>query len=386
MKHTCKPGLLILLLLSVLLHGQETEDYKLDPQQLEVRLLDHVNQERSTRGLPPLEMDIRLSEVARGHSRKMAETRILSHTFPAYPPLAERLIPAGIFFARAGENVARSETFVMRLVHESLMDSPSHRTNILHPGFNHIGIGIVLHHDVYYITQVFARIFSPATPREQNRALTQTLETLLGKAFRPSLTGVPELETFSRTRAADFLQGRADPGLPDHWSWGRALLSTHSYLWPHEVSTRLAEEIRQHPKCLWVMGTAFERSPLHPGGSFATCLIRFPAPPGEKEQVRMILAQANQARKAVGMPSVEWSPRLADKAAVMLQKHLQNRKSRMRGYALARIYEVLDLEQLPPALINAFEQKEMKTIGASVLLPTHRHPFRNTLLVAILGR
>lgn len=46
----------------------------------------------------------------------------------------------GIEFVKAGENIAGNQT--VQKAHDSLMNSPGHRQNILSPDYTHIGIGI----------------------------------------------------------------------------------------------------------------------------------------------------------------------------------------------------------------------------------------------------
>ncbi|MCU0237603.1 MAG: CAP domain-containing protein, partial [Acidobacteria bacterium] len=146
------------LLLCLALSGQEVEDYGLSPEQLEDKLLVLVNRERGSQGLPELRFDPLLREMARAHSKKMIGENRLGHDFPGYEKLDERAARAGVYFSKVGENVAKSETFVIRFFHEALLASPEHRENILDGEFTHLGVGIEKSGATYFVTQEFGRL------------------------------------------------------------------------------------------------------------------------------------------------------------------------------------------------------------------------------------
>jgi uncharacterized protein YkwD len=108
---------------------------------LEMRMLDLVNQERTKRGLKPLEWDPQLLPVARGHSQDMFARGYFSHyTLEGKDPF-ERMKAAGIKYYSAGENLALGPS--LSICHEGLMNSPGHRANILNPTYGRVGIGIL---------------------------------------------------------------------------------------------------------------------------------------------------------------------------------------------------------------------------------------------------
>jgi uncharacterized protein YkwD len=108
---------------------------------LEMKMLDLVNQERTKRGLKPLEWDPQLLPVARGHSQDMFARGYFSHyTLEGKDPF-ERMKAAGIKYYSAGENLALGPS--LSICHEGLMNSPGHRANILNPTYGRVGIGIL---------------------------------------------------------------------------------------------------------------------------------------------------------------------------------------------------------------------------------------------------
>jgi uncharacterized protein YkwD len=108
---------------------------------LETQMLQLVNQERTSRGLPPLEADPELTEVARRHSADMFARGYFSHYTPEGKDPFDRMRESGVRFRAAGENLAIAPT--LQIAHNGLMNSPGHRANILRPSFGRVGIGIM---------------------------------------------------------------------------------------------------------------------------------------------------------------------------------------------------------------------------------------------------
>lgn len=108
---------------------------------LEMKMLQLVNQERTKRGLQPLKWDPEILPVARAHSQDMFARGYFSHyTLEGKDPF-DRMKAAGIKYYSAGENLALGPT--LSICHEGLMNSPGHRANILNPTYGRVGIGIL---------------------------------------------------------------------------------------------------------------------------------------------------------------------------------------------------------------------------------------------------
>jgi uncharacterized YkwD family protein len=118
-------------------------------------LIDLVNQERTKAGLKPLQVDMDLVRVAKTKSHDMAENNYFSHVSPTLGTVYNMLDREGIYYTRAGENIARAAS--VNRAHELFMNSSGHRANILHSGYTHIGVGIVKHGTSYRVTQVFIK-------------------------------------------------------------------------------------------------------------------------------------------------------------------------------------------------------------------------------------
>ena len=108
---------------------------------LEARMLEMVNAERTAQGLRPLQADPALAEVARAHSRDMFARSYFSHTNPDGQEPFDRMRQAGVPYLAAGENLALAQTLAS--AHQGLMNSPGHRANILLPRYGRVGIGVL---------------------------------------------------------------------------------------------------------------------------------------------------------------------------------------------------------------------------------------------------
>lgn len=108
---------------------------------LEQRMIDLINQERTKAGLKSLEVDPRVTKLARMKSQDMVDKGYLDHKSPTYGYVEDMVRAAGISAQAVGENVGTGRT--VEGLHETAMESPTHRRNILSPQYTHIGVGIV---------------------------------------------------------------------------------------------------------------------------------------------------------------------------------------------------------------------------------------------------
>jgi uncharacterized protein YkwD len=81
-----------------------------------------------------------LDAVAHRHVLAMVATGRVAHDVGDGLP-HERLGEAGVTATRVGENVASAPS--LRRIHRVLWDSPSHRENLLDPGFSRVGVALV---------------------------------------------------------------------------------------------------------------------------------------------------------------------------------------------------------------------------------------------------
>ncbi|SJZ74996.1 CAP domain-containing protein [Selenihalanaerobacter shriftii] len=107
----------------------------------EQKMLNLLNQERTKRGLQPLQADLELVKVARAKSQDMIENNYFAHQSPTYGSPFDMMQALNINYTFAGENIAGAST--VEQAHQALMNSEGHRENILRPRFTHVGIGII---------------------------------------------------------------------------------------------------------------------------------------------------------------------------------------------------------------------------------------------------
>lgn len=104
------------------------------------QVIDLTNQERKKNGLPALEADPALSNVAQTKTNDMKAKNYFSHTSPTYGSPFDMMRDFGITYRTAGENIAMGQVTAKQVVN-SWMNSEGHRKNILNPDFTKIGVG-----------------------------------------------------------------------------------------------------------------------------------------------------------------------------------------------------------------------------------------------------
>ncbi|MCL6471220.1 MAG: CAP domain-containing protein [Firmicutes bacterium] len=106
-------------------------------------MLSLLNEQRRINGLSALKIDPKLEAMARRYCQEMITNRFFSHTSPVSGGLLNRImdseIPNG--WLLAGENLAGAPT--VEAAFEGLMQSPSHKDNMLEPKYTHAGIAVI---------------------------------------------------------------------------------------------------------------------------------------------------------------------------------------------------------------------------------------------------
>lgn len=148
----------------------------LDRERIEGLVHQNVNEERQSHGLSSLSVDGELREIARYHSKDMAETEYFAHTAPDGETMGDRYEKFGYQcrvstgtnrYAAGGENIfmlsfsgtGYTEEEIAERTVQGWMDSPGHRENLLKEYWNTEGIGVyVVESDGktrVYVTQNF---------------------------------------------------------------------------------------------------------------------------------------------------------------------------------------------------------------------------------------
>jgi uncharacterized protein YkwD len=117
----------------------------------EARGQDQICGGRSMPAVGRLQMDPLLRDVARAHSKDMAQRGFFDHVNPDGDDPFDRLAAAGWDSPVAGENIAWGYPDAEQVV-DGWMKSPGHCTNIMERSFRWIGVG---YYEGDYWTQVF---------------------------------------------------------------------------------------------------------------------------------------------------------------------------------------------------------------------------------------
>jgi Cysteine-rich secretory protein family len=127
-------------------------------------LLTLTNQDRAAQGLGPLRWSPELAQAAQLHDERMVQRNDLQHQFPDEPDVPTRAGQAGAHFRAVAENIALGPNAAD--IERQWMHSTMHRTNILDPEMNIIGIALVHHRGEVWAVEDFAHAVEALGPPE----------------------------------------------------------------------------------------------------------------------------------------------------------------------------------------------------------------------------
>lgn len=104
------------------------------------RILELVNQERTSRGLSALTRNTQLDAAADGHAADMHDKSFFAHTGSDGSSVGDRATAAGFMWTRIGENIGEGDVTAEKMM-ELWMNSDGHRANILDADFTLLGVG-----------------------------------------------------------------------------------------------------------------------------------------------------------------------------------------------------------------------------------------------------
>ena len=128
------------------------------------QVLALANRARAAQGAGPLRWDPALAAAARQHCLRMAAEGPISHRYGGEPDLSERAGQAGAHFSLIEENVAIGPT--PAAIHDAWMHSPGHRSNLLNPDVDRVGVALVASRGVLYAVADYARAVDVLTPAQ----------------------------------------------------------------------------------------------------------------------------------------------------------------------------------------------------------------------------
>jgi uncharacterized protein YkwD len=127
------------------------------------QLLALTNQARAADNLGPLHWDPALAQAARLHAEQMVEHAELSHQFAGEADIPTRAAQSGAHFRAIAENIALGPN--LNVIQKQWMQSVQHRTNILDPQMDAIGIALLrAPNGELYAVEDFARTVESLSP------------------------------------------------------------------------------------------------------------------------------------------------------------------------------------------------------------------------------
>ena len=162
------------------------------------QLFAYANQARSQTGVGPLNWDPDLAQAALAHCRLMAFQGPIAHRYAGEADVATRAAQAGAHFSVIEENVAIGPS--PEGIQDEWMHSPGHRSNLLSPDVNRVGIAVVSARGVLYAVADYSHAVLRLTRGQ--------IEAQLASLIRPSGVEVLRDPTLARQACA------TDIGLP----------------------------------------------------------------------------------------------------------------------------------------------------------------------------
>jgi hypothetical protein len=148
-----------------------------------------ANQARAAAGSGPLKWDPALAAAARQHCLRMAAEGPISHRYAGEEELEERAGQAGAHFSLIEENVALAPTPAS--IHNAWMHSAGHRSNLLNPEVDRVGVAVVAGRHGLYAVADYARAV-PVLARSQVEGAIGGLLRGSGMTLRSDATDARE--------------------------------------------------------------------------------------------------------------------------------------------------------------------------------------------------
>lgn len=218
---------------------------------LELHVVDLINAEREQAGLQPVHVEVHLNSSAQGHSDWMADEQELSHTGENGSTPSERAEDAEFPMDGASWQLTENVAFRgvngsaterdMDEIHNALMNSTSHRENILDPDVDYVGVGLSfgrmeqdgVTQDVVFLTQNFGQSSQPVLVQEEVDGQTVLTTYIDGEPVPGSSRPVPDEEDDTEDPDDEDEdeddETEEDPQNPQSGSGGGCFVATAAY-------------------------------------------------------------------------------------------------------------------------------------------------------------
>jgi len=180
-----------------------------DASPAEQALLQMANQFRAAHGVAPLAWNSALARAARKHATLLVSANgDMEHQYPGEPDMIARAAQEGAHFGAVAENLAGQGQKPEQL-QQIWETTQSHRTNLLNPKMNVVGIGVIEHGGLLYAVEDFAH----SVPVPKRDEVESQVTAALQKA------GMQSVKSTEEARSNCESQSNTSPGakLVVHW-------------------------------------------------------------------------------------------------------------------------------------------------------------------------
>jgi uncharacterized protein YkwD len=218
--------------------------------QAEAQMLKLLNAERAKAGLVALQLDTRLTAIARGRSADMANKHYFSHSQPDGRNVFDLINAAKITWYGAGEIIAWNNYPTLADSAEAArtgwMNSPGHRGIVMSKTYNYVGIGLAI--EAGTGKKLWTGVFIKGPDRTGGWARFKPVVepvTIAGAAAYRLVTvawsgGDTPLVTLTAGFKHYQIQARTDAGPWKWWTTATTVASRTFKLWyPHEYDFRV---------------------------------------------------------------------------------------------------------------------------------------------------
>jgi hypothetical protein len=230
-----------------------------------------TNQARVDKGLPPLTWDDKVAKAAATHAQVMAGRGAVSHQFDGEPELGARLVAQDVRLARVSENVDYDQS--IQSAFASFMNSASHRTNILDPEIDTVGIGVAEAGGQFYIAQDFIRQVSTVSDAQAEKTIADAFRSLRLNSNSGPLEFVPD------PRLHQAAQAMAEQEAPNAAA-AMALVKGHAVAafatsTPEVLPPSVAHLGTTEGATRFSVGVCFARTSKYPSGFYWVTIVLF---------------------------------------------------------------------------------------------------------------
>lgn len=180
-------------------------------------LLAATNTERTNNGLSPLRLNITLSQAAAAKAQDMFSNNYWAHNSPQGKTPWSFIVGSGYKYTIAGENLAKNFSTSGGVV-SAWMASPTHRANIVKPGYQDVGFavvnGVLNGEETTLVVQMFG---AGGSPLAENPPVKTVIPETAAAEEKPIVAEVPQLgeqtaqETVPAPKSVDVVTSPVSP-------------------------------------------------------------------------------------------------------------------------------------------------------------------------------